>query len=171
MHIFQKLYYFFLKNRYMVWRETISSTATLGFRIEGVKKCDGTSSKEFKTTKTRDQVMDTLSDFISSSSITAVSMLSIEFCWISSGGTEDNTRNLIFGYPEHSVHSLIRGVLIQSCSAGAKNFTKCVFYHVQFSSLIQNIAYHRAIKTKLLKNWFLLNKIDYFDNNQHRKIR
>ena len=62
----------------MVWRETISSTATLGFRIEGVKKCDGTSSKEFKTTKTRDQVMDTLSDFISSSSITAVSMLSIE---------------------------------------------------------------------------------------------
>ena len=62
----------------MVWRETISSTATLGFRIEGVKKCDGTSSKEFKTTKTRDQVMDALSDFISSSSITAVSMLSIE---------------------------------------------------------------------------------------------
>lgn len=59
------------KPRYMVWRETISSTATLGFRIEGVKKCDGTSSKEFKTTKTRDQVMDTLSDFISSSSITA----------------------------------------------------------------------------------------------------
>ena len=58
----------------MVWRETISSTATLGFRIEGVKKSDGTSSKEFKTTKTRDQVMDALSDFISSSSITAVSM-------------------------------------------------------------------------------------------------
>ena len=45
-------------------------------------------------------------------------------------------------------HSLIRGVLIQSCSAGAKNFTKCVFYHVQFSGAIQNIAYHRAIKTK-----------------------
>ena len=45
-------------------------------------------------------------------------------------------------------HSLIRGVLIQSCSAGAKNLTKCVFYHVQFSGVIQNIAYHRAIKTK-----------------------
>ena len=45
-------------------------------------------------------------------------------------------------------HSLIRGVLIQSCSSGAKNFTKCVFYHVQFSGVIQNIAYHRAIKTK-----------------------
>ena len=44
--------------------------------------------------------------------------------------------------------SLIRGVLIQSCSAGVKNFTKCVFYHVQFSGVIQNIAYHRAIKTK-----------------------
>ena len=29
-----------------------------------------------------------------------------------------------------SCHSLIRGVLMQSCSTGAKNFTKCVFYHV-----------------------------------------
>ena len=61
----------------MVWRETISSTATLGFRIEGVKKSDGTSSKEFKTTKTRDQVMDSLSDFISASSITAVSSIAV----------------------------------------------------------------------------------------------
>jgi len=59
------------KPRYMVWRETISSTATLGFRIEGVKKNDGTSSKEFKTTKTRDQVIDAFSDFISSSVIIA----------------------------------------------------------------------------------------------------
>ena len=48
----------------------------------------------------------------------------------------------------HAQHSLIRGVLIQSCSARAKNFTKCVFYHVQFSGVIQNIAYHRAIITK-----------------------
>ena len=45
-------------------------------------------------------------------------------------------------------HSLIRGVVRQSCSARAKNFTKGVFYHVQFSGIIQNIAYHRAIKTK-----------------------
>ena len=30
-------------------------------------------------------------------------------------------------------HSLIRGILTQSCSAGAKNFTKCAFYHVVLS--------------------------------------
>ncbi|XP_033846376.1 inositol-trisphosphate 3-kinase B isoform X1 [Periophthalmus magnuspinnatus] len=44
------------KPRYMQWRETISSTATLGFRIEGVKKEDGTVNRDFKKTKTREQV-------------------------------------------------------------------------------------------------------------------
>jgi 1D-myo-inositol-triphosphate 3-kinase len=47
----------------MVWRETISSTATLGFRIEGIKKSDGKSSKDFKTTKTREQIMQSFQDF------------------------------------------------------------------------------------------------------------
>ncbi|XP_038212537.1 inositol-trisphosphate 3-kinase B isoform X3 [Zerene cesonia] len=51
------------KPRYMIWRETISSTATLGFRIDGVKKADGTSSKDFKTTKTRDQIIEAFTDF------------------------------------------------------------------------------------------------------------
>ena len=53
------------KPRYMVWRETISSTATLGFRIEGVKNSDGTSSKDFKTTKTKDQVLKVFKNFLS----------------------------------------------------------------------------------------------------------
>lgn len=53
------------KPRYMIWRETISSTATLGFRIDGVKKGDGTSSKDFKTTKTREQIVDAFKDFTS----------------------------------------------------------------------------------------------------------
>ncbi|XP_063547639.1 uncharacterized protein LOC134755091 [Cydia strobilella] len=51
------------KPRYMIWRETISSTSTLGFRIDGVKKADGTSSKDFKTTKSRDQIMEAFKEF------------------------------------------------------------------------------------------------------------
>lgn len=51
------------KPRYMVWRETISSTATLGFRIEGIKK-DGNSSKDFKTTSTKEQVIKCFHNFI-----------------------------------------------------------------------------------------------------------
>ncbi|XP_013889550.1 inositol-trisphosphate 3-kinase B [Austrofundulus limnaeus] len=52
------------KPRYMQWRETISSTATLGFRIEGVKKEDGTVNRDFKKTKTREQVVTAFKDFV-----------------------------------------------------------------------------------------------------------
>lgn len=52
------------KPRYMQWRETISSTATLGFRIEGVKKEDGTVNRDFKKTKTREQVTLAFHDFV-----------------------------------------------------------------------------------------------------------
>ncbi|XP_036066468.1 inositol-trisphosphate 3-kinase B isoform X2 [Oryzias melastigma] len=52
------------KPRYMQWRETLSSTATLGFRIEGVKKEDGTVNRDFKKTKTREQVTTAFRDFV-----------------------------------------------------------------------------------------------------------
>ena len=58
------------------------------------------------------------------------------------------------------LHSLFRGVLIQSCSAGAKNFTKYAFFHVQFNGLVKNSQNHCAISVKFLKNDFLLYKID-----------
>ena len=47
-----------------------------------------------------------------------------------------------------NIHSLIRGVLLQSCSTGAKNFKNYVFCHPQFSCVIQNIESHCAIKAK-----------------------
>lgn len=53
-----------LKPRYMQWRETLSSTATLGFRIEGIKKADGTCNTNFKKTRHREQVMQALKDFV-----------------------------------------------------------------------------------------------------------
>ena len=43
------------------------------------------------------------------------------------------------GNINYFTHSLIRGVLIQSCSARAKNFTNYEFCHPQFSNVIQNI--------------------------------
>ncbi|XP_078287020.1 inositol-trisphosphate 3-kinase C-like [Rhinoraja longicauda] len=53
-----------LKPRYMQWRETLSSTATLGFRIEGIRKADGSCNTNFKKTKLKEQVMVALEDFV-----------------------------------------------------------------------------------------------------------
>lgn len=55
-----------LKTRYMQWRETLSSTATLGFRIEGFKKANEECHTNFKRTKSREQVMETLDNFVES---------------------------------------------------------------------------------------------------------
>ena len=57
------------------------------------------------------------------------------------------------------VHSLIRGVLIQSCSARAKNFTNYVFFHPQFSGVIQNIEKRCAIKANLKKKIYSIKLI------------
>ncbi|KAK2496809.1 hypothetical protein MC885_018627 [Smutsia gigantea] len=52
------------KPRYMQWRETVSSTSTLGFRIEGIKKADGTCNTNFKKTQELQQVTKALEDFV-----------------------------------------------------------------------------------------------------------
>ncbi|CAL1533214.1 unnamed protein product [Lymnaea stagnalis] len=52
------------KPRYMQWRDEMSSSVELGFRVEGIKKSDGNSSKDFKKTKTRDNIVDILKSFV-----------------------------------------------------------------------------------------------------------
>ncbi|XP_075693316.1 inositol-trisphosphate 3-kinase B-like [Rhinoderma darwinii] len=47
------------KPRYMQWRESVSSTALLGFRIEGVTVEAGPVKKNFKKMKSRDKIMET----------------------------------------------------------------------------------------------------------------
>lgn len=44
------------KPRYMQWRERLSSTATLGFRIDGIKQADRDPDKNFKTVRTNQEV-------------------------------------------------------------------------------------------------------------------
>ena len=48
-----------------------------------------------------------------------------------------------------ALHSLIRGVLIQSWPTGAKNFINYLFCHPQFSGVIQNIENRCAILTPI----------------------
>ncbi|XP_077396578.1 inositol-trisphosphate 3-kinase Cb isoform X2 [Festucalex cinctus] len=67
-----------LKPRYMQWRETLSSTATLGFRIEGIKKADGTCNTNFKTTKLKEQVMRALHDFVDGNTRTLLYLQRLE---------------------------------------------------------------------------------------------
>ena len=69
-------------------------------------------------------------------------------------------------YKESSTsHSLIRGVLIQSCSTGAQNFTKYVFFHVQFNGQVENTPYHRAIFTLILPMPIITKIINFIVKN------
>ncbi|KAG1679017.1 Inositol-trisphosphate 3-kinase [Nymphon striatum] len=52
------------KLRYMLFRESFSSTSTLGFRIEGYKTKDSAAAKDIKLVKTKDQVMKSISLFL-----------------------------------------------------------------------------------------------------------
>lgn len=81
----------------MVWRETISSTATLGFRIEGIKKSDGKSSKDFKTTKSRDQVIEAFRDFVAGFPHVIVSRKAF---WPRLNSANNNRCLLLFSVPQ-----------------------------------------------------------------------
>ncbi|KAJ7988946.1 hypothetical protein DPEC_G00314460 [Dallia pectoralis] len=52
------------KPRYMQWRETLSSTHTLGFRIEGIRATDGTCHTDFKKTRSTEDVTQVFRDFV-----------------------------------------------------------------------------------------------------------
>ncbi|MBN3298800.1 IP3KA kinase, partial [Amia calva] len=52
------------KPRYMQWRETLSSTHTLGFRIEGIKTADGACNTDFKKTRLKEDVTKVFTDFV-----------------------------------------------------------------------------------------------------------
>ncbi|KAE8607303.1 hypothetical protein XENTR_v10011122 [Xenopus tropicalis] len=51
------------KPRYMQWRETVSSTSLLGFRIEGATIEGGPVHKDFKQMKSREKIMETFVTF------------------------------------------------------------------------------------------------------------
>ncbi|KAG5851912.1 hypothetical protein ANANG_G00056870 [Anguilla anguilla] len=51
------------KPRYMQWRDSVSSTSTLGFRIEGITAEDGRVLRDFKKTRTSAQVTNALLSF------------------------------------------------------------------------------------------------------------
>ncbi|OWF54515.1 Inositol-trisphosphate 3-kinase B [Mizuhopecten yessoensis] len=53
-----------IKPRYMQWRDEMSSSVNLGFRIEGIMKINGGSSKNFKKTQNCEEVKEALKSFI-----------------------------------------------------------------------------------------------------------
>lgn len=57
------------KPRYMIWRESVSSTAKLCFRIEAMRLRDGVVDKEFKTVKEEDQITKSFRRFVASDNI------------------------------------------------------------------------------------------------------
>ncbi|XP_065563382.1 inositol-trisphosphate 3-kinase B-like [Artemia franciscana] len=49
--------------RYMLWRETISSSSVLGFRIEGMRHLEGASTREFRIMKDPESIKNSFRKF------------------------------------------------------------------------------------------------------------
>ncbi|XP_077477823.1 inositol-trisphosphate 3-kinase A [Stigmatopora argus] len=52
------------KPRYMQWRESMSSSSSMGFRIDGIKKCDGTCRTDFKKTRSEEDIIEVFKGFV-----------------------------------------------------------------------------------------------------------
>ncbi|KAA3677228.1 1D-myo-inositol-triphosphate 3-kinase [Paragonimus westermani] len=63
------------KLRYMRWREAVSSTQLLGFRIEAVMKFNTPATRHFQLTRTWDQVKAVLRDFMQSRLVVCMAYL------------------------------------------------------------------------------------------------
>ncbi|XP_046372706.2 inositol-trisphosphate 3-kinase A-like [Haliotis rufescens] len=57
------------KARYLRWRDEMSSSVNLSFRIEGIRKDDGSSSKDFKRVNRRNQVREKFRFFLGGNKI------------------------------------------------------------------------------------------------------
>lgn len=137
---------------FQVWRETISSTANLGFRIEGIKK-DDLKSKDFKTLKERTEIMGMFKEFCHGYPHALVSSTQTHF---SVSSYIFNTQSLYFfldsSHALDEIHPTFEG---NSGDARAFVVLQVARDHWQFTAFPA-----RSTTCELLANWLCQNWTD-----------